>query len=117
MTYFRTQTASRDVNDLIDADRAQVSFSWYGPDSYDRPGVSVCESLEALTRYLAQSGLPIGDGEWVVVEVDGDEIDGSDPMDKDCGEILIYPTEIISVRPLDDDIFDMIGAAYDALNI
>lgn len=116
MTYFRVQTADRDVADLIDVERGQISFSWNGPESYDRPGVSVCESLDALVTYLAQSGIPIGCGEWVVVEIEGDEIPGSDPMDAEIGEILVYPTSIVSVRPLDDEIFDMIGAAYDALN-
>lgn len=114
-TYFRVQTADRDPADLIDPDHGQVSFSWYGPESYDRPGVSVCESLDALAYYLANSGIPIGAGEWVVVELDGDKIEGAKPMDAEYGEILVYPTGIVSVRPLDDEIFDMIGAAYDAM--
>lgn len=115
MTYFRAQTANRDPQDLIDADRNQISYSWYGHEGNDRPGVSVCESRDALAYYLANSGLPIGDGEWVVVELEGDVVDGAKPMDAEFGEILVWPTEIVAVTPLDDEMFDMIGAAYDAL--
>lgn len=114
-TYFRAQTADRDTADLIDPAQGQVSYSWHGPESYDRPGVSACESLDALVAYLAQSGIPIGVGEWVIVEMEADEIDGADPMDADCGEVLVYPTAIVSVRPMDDDVYALIGAAYDSI--
>jgi hypothetical protein len=115
MTFFRVQTADRDVQDLIDPARGQMSYSWFGPESYDQPGVSVCASLRGLAEYLAHSGVPYGVGDWVIVELEGEEIYGSTPMDAEYGEILVYPTEIISVRPMDEAFFAMIGEAYDAI--
>ena len=113
-TYFRIQTADRDVNDLLNPE-FQISENWNNIESYTRSGVSVCDSLENLAAYLAQSGIPFGAGEWVIVELDGDISDDT-PCDAEYGELLIHPTEIVSVRPLDDDMFDLIGAAYDAAN-
>ena len=113
--YFRIQEASRNPIDLIDPDHGQISYSWAGPESYDRPGVSVCGSFEELISYLAQTTIPFGYGEWVIVELDGDEVEDVVPMDAEVGEILVWPTEIISVRPVDDAIFELIGDAYDAL--
>jgi hypothetical protein len=110
-TYFRIQTADRDVTNLLDPE-FQVSCHWNNIESYDRVGVSVCESREALAAYLADCGIPYGDGEWVIVELRGDISD--DPYDAQCGETLIHPTEIVSVTEMDDAFFDLIGAAYDA---
>ncbi len=114
-TYFRIQTADRDVNDLL-IPANQVSYHWNNIESaeYTRTGVSVCESREALAAYLAKSGIPYGDGDWVIVELTGDLSD-DDPYDAEYGEILIHPTEIVSVTEMDDEFFDLIGAAYDAL--
>lgn len=112
MTGFRIQTADRDVAQLLATDN--ISFSWYGPEAYDRPGVSACRSLDELAFYLANSALPYGVGEWVIVEMDGYELDVTG-MDAEYGEILIQPTEIISVRPMDAEFFELIGAAYDAM--
>lgn len=116
MTFVRIQSAGRDVNDLVDPQRRQVSYHWSEDESMDRPGVSVCASVEDLVHYLAASGIPYGAGEWVVVELDGDRVVGVTPCDADAGELLIWPSEILDVRPMDDDFFDLIGAAYDAIN-
>lgn len=116
MTYYRVQSADRDPADLLDPNN-HISYHWNNLDipQYTRRGVSVCETREDLASYLAGSGIPIGDGDWVVVGVDGDESDDT-PYDAEYGEVLIHPTEIVSVEPLDDDWYEMIGAAYDAQN-
>lgn len=113
-SYFRIQTADRDPADLLVVEN-QTSFGWYAPESYDRTGVSVCDSREALAAYLAESGIPYGSGEWVVVELIGD-LSTDTPCDAEFGELLVHPTEIVSVAPMDDEFFDLIGAAYDAMN-
>lgn len=111
-TFFRVQAADRDVMNLLED--GLISFSWYGPESYDRSGVSVCASLDALAFYLAHSAIPYGLGEWVIVELEGSIIPDADPMDARYGELLVSPTAIVSVRPLDDDFFAKIGEAYDS---
>jgi len=115
-TWYRIQTADRDVTDLLDPEQ-QVSYSWTS-DEESRVGVSVCESLESLAAYLASepgSGIPFGAGEWVIVELTADRESYDTPMDAAYGEHLVHPVAITSVAPLDDAFFDMIGAAYDAL--
>lgn len=112
-TYYRVQTADRDPADLIGTHH--TSHSWYGPESYDREGVSVCASREALAYYLAHSALPIGIGEWVIVELEGDRVAGVTPMDAEVGEILVHPTEIVSVTPLDDEFYQVIGTIFDQM--
>lgn len=81
-------------------------------DGSERHGVSVCDSVEELATYLAQTGIPFEDS-WVLVEVAGPMSD-EDDEDAHLGCSLILPTEIISVSPLTDDFFEMINAAYDA---
>src|SRR4030095_3885339 len=112
-TYYRIQTADRDARDLLNP-TSQVSYHWNNIESaeYTRAGVSVCDSREALAAYLAQSGIPYGSREWVIVERRGER--GADtPYDAECGELLVHPTEIVSVTEMDDDMYDLIGAAYD----
>lgn len=109
-TYFRAQTADRDVMELLDP--AHVSYSWDSDDVYDL-GTSTCASLEDLAVYLARTGIAIGLGDWVIVEVAG--IDLGSARDAHMGEHLIAVNEIVSVRPLDDDFYALVGDAYDAL--
>lgn len=110
-TYFRIQSADRDPALLLIAEN-QVSYHWNNIDSeeYTRVGVSVCESREALAAYLAKSGIPFGDGDWVIVEVAGDLSD-DEPYDAADGELLVHPTEIVSVGEMDDDFYDLLDAA------
>lgn len=118
-TGYRIQEAMLDTADLL---RPELQFShvWEGNEDEDdartRRGISACESLEALAAYLAGagSGIPFGDGEWVIVEMHG-PVSGERPLDEEDGEFLMLPERIVSVRPLDDEFFDMVGAAYDAL--
>lgn len=108
-SYYRVQTADRDVAGLLDPEQ-QTSESWHSDAIAD--GVSVCESRATLAAYLAGdgSGIPIGDGQWVIVELTGDLLGHG----ADDGELLVRPTGILSAAPLDDDFYDLIGAAYDA---
>ena len=103
-TAFRIQSASRDVSELLDPAQ-QVSVS-YTTDT-ERAGVSGCESLESLAAYLVRAGVPF-DVHSAVVTMRG-------PLSQDLGEILIYPTEIVSVEPMTDRLADLIDAAADAL--
>lgn len=112
-SYFRVQSGDRDVTDLLNPE-FQVSSAWHR-DDLDRDGVSVCDSRETLAQYLATagSGIPYGGAGWVLVELTG-EPTYEQALDAEYGEILIRPTEILSVAPIDDELFDMIGAAFDA---
>lgn len=116
-SWYRAQSADRDPADLLNPD-LQVSYSWVpGGDADDaattRRGVSVCDSLEELAAYLAGpgEGIGYGDGDWVIVEMTGDQSD-DEPLD--AGEYLVHPDTIVSVQPMDDHFFAMISAAYDA---
>ncbi|WP_454301082.1 hypothetical protein [Salana multivorans] len=119
-TGYRIQEAILDTSDLLNPE-LQHSHVWGSGnedegDPRTRHGISACESLEALAAYLAGpgSGIPYGSGEWVIVEMAG-PVSGDNALDAEDGEFLILPERIVSVRPLDDEFFDMIGAAYDAL--
>lgn len=110
-SWYRIQSAGRNVADLLTSE--QTSEAWGGSDDDTRSGVSVCDSLESLAAYLVTAGIPFGAGEWVVVELTG-ELADDEPLD--AGEYLIVPDSIVSVRPMGDEMFDLIDAAYDALN-
>ena len=111
MTWYRIQSAERNVADLLDPAQ-QVSLS-YCTDT-ERAGVSVCDTREDLAAYIATSGIPF-DGTWVLVEVDGYY---SDDEDEDADAIgspsLVHPTSIVSVEPIADGFEDEIFAAFDA---
>ena len=72
------------------------------------------ETGEAKEVAVNPADIPFGDGEWVIVEMHG-PVSGERPLDEEDGEFLMLPERIVSVRPLDDEFFDMVGAAYDAL--
>lgn len=109
-TFWRIQSANREVADLLHTE--QTSHYW-GRADLDQTGVSVCETRDDLARYLATAGqgIPIGAGDWVLVELTGDLLDTA--IDADAGELLIQPTAIISVTPADDDFYELIGAYYE----
>ena len=109
-TAFRIQSASRDVSELLDPAQ-QVSVS-YTTDT-ERAGVSGRESLESLAAHLVRAGVPF-DVHSAVVTMRG-PLSQDTPEDADLGEILIYPTEIVSVEPMTDRLADLIDAAADAL--
>lgn len=116
-TYFRVQSGDRPAADLLTA--GQVSMAW-GRDhledrATDRSGVSVCRTREELAAYLATygAGIPYGQPGWVLVELCG-EISDDQPLDAEGGEVLVHPTEVVAVAEIDDEMFDLIGDAYDA---
>jgi hypothetical protein len=115
MSFYRIQNADRDATDLLDPEN-WVSYHWNERDEDARPGVSVCASIDDLAAYLAGAGIPIGLGDWVIVELDGDRRQDVTAYDAQFGELLINPTEILSVRPAGDEFYQLIGAAYDAAN-
>ena len=114
MTFFRVQTADRDTAELLDP-TGQYSHTW----SYGRTnvGISVCDSIEDLALYLASAignGIPVQADTWALVELAGDVIPGSKPVDPEF-ESLIIPTAIISVRPVDSAFMAMIAESAEFL--
>ena len=104
-TYFRIQDATRPVEQLL-APEYQTSLSYV--DDSERAGVSVCGSIEDLAAYLAQSGMP-WDPTFVLVEVEGYRSEDEDE-DATLGALLVHPTAIVSVRPLDDGFFALLDS-------
>lgn len=101
-TYFRVQSADRDVNELLDPEY-QFSHAWSGIGRHDRVGVSVCDSIDDLALYLASHlgcGLPVREG-WVIVELVGDPVEDARPVDPEF-ETLVRPTAIVNVTAVDE---------------
>lgn len=111
MAFYRVQTAERDVADLLTLE-GQTSTS-YNNDEDVRIGVSVCDSLEDLAAYLAQTGIPF-DETWVVVELDGYFADDEDE-DAHLGARLVLPHTILSVTPTTEQLLGLIDVACDAV--
>lgn len=109
MTWFRIQEAHRNPADLLDPEQQQ-SHAWGCDDVRD--GISVCETRDDLARYLAGTGIPIGAGEWVVVELAGDRLPVQG-LDAALGEVLIRPTAIVAVTPADDDFYALVGTYWE----
>lgn len=118
-TYFRVQSGADNPADLLVAEN-QLSRAWHEHHLDNAPttrtGVSVCATREALAGYLATygQGIPFGLPGWVLVELRGD-ISDDQPLDAEGGELLIHPTEIVNVGPIDAAFFDLIGDALDAM--
>lgn len=95
---------------LLDGPQTSMSYRDYS----ERPGKSVCLTLEDLAEYFAHVGIPIGDNP-ILVEVEGDwELDIEDE-DAEYGVRLIHPTRIVSETPLGDDFYDLVNAILDAM--
>lgn len=110
-SYYRIQTADRDVTELLDAGHQFSSALSHDP-SLTRQGVSVCDSIDDLALYLASHlGAGIGQrvrtGSWVIVEVEGEPVPGA--LDPEF-ETLVRPTAIVSVRPVGDEFLALIDA-------
>lgn len=78
-----------------------------------RHGVSVCRDEEALINYLAHTGADFTD--TVLVELEGEYAD-EEGHDAELGEILIFPSRIVSVRPADDEFIEAVAARRDELD-
>jgi hypothetical protein len=114
MTFYRVQSADRDTAELLDP-TGQFSRTWGAGRT--NVGVSVCDTLEDLAEYLASHlgcGIPVQAATWVIVELSGNVIPGSAPVDPEF-ESLIIPTEIVRVRPVDDEFMAMIAKAAEFL--
>ncbi len=112
MSFYRVQSADRDTAELLDPNY-QFSHAWSNAPSSTREGISVCDSVEDLALYFAShlaGGIPLTSDGWVIVELEGDMIPGSQPNEPEF-ESLIRPTAIVSVRPVDDEFMAMIAQA------
>lgn len=113
-TGYRIQSAAHDVADLLDPTK-QFSLNYNGQDEDTRRGISVCDTLDDLAAYIAQSGIVIDTDASVIVHIEGTPSTDT-PCDAHLGERLIHPTRIISVTDADDTgIWDLVSAAYDAI--
>lgn len=127
VTYYRVQPASRNVESLLrpgQVSRAMVGqlerlcdkCNGHGDRYHDdelvtctgckgvgriedvRAGVSVCLDLETLAAYFTSRALNVaGD---VLVELEGEESEDED-HDAADGALLIHPTRIVSVTPVE----------------
>ncbi|MEU0236745.1 hypothetical protein ABZ234_03575 [Nocardiopsis sp. NPDC006198] len=84
----------------------------YGETMVDdvRHGVSVCRDEDDLVDYLAAVGADLDN--CVLVKLSGPYSD-DDAHDEDLGEYLILPTEITSVRPVDEAFVAQVFAKID----
>jgi hypothetical protein len=63
-----------------------------------REGVSVFPAIEGLYRYMAEREPDVD--QHVIVEVEG-ELTGDRDLDADAGALLVRPTRVVAVHPLD----------------
>lgn len=113
-TGYRIQNAGHDATDLLDPEQ-QVSYHYSGDDDLTRRGVSVCDSIEALAEYIAQTGIEIDPHHSVIVKVDGYHSD-DEPVDAELGESLLIPTAVVEV--IDPDavgFYDLVSEAFDRI--
>lgn len=134
-TYYRIQPASRRVEDLLRPGHISCAMvgrlerrcdecNGYGTDMDDntctacrgkghvedvRAGVSVCADIETLAAYFTSRSLNVaGD---VLVELEGEESEDED-HDAADGALLIHPTRIVSVTPVEQSaIWEMLDVA------
>lgn len=104
MSFYRLQDADRDATELLDPAQ-QWSEQWGGFGDPKR-GVSVCGNEDQLADYFAARVECGYDADFlatlVIVELDGDLSDEADD-DHAEGALLIFPTRIVSVRPVPAD--------------
>jgi hypothetical protein len=107
MTFFRIQSATRNLADLLD-ESTWESRNWSDEWAPARHGVSVCGSIDGLITYFqAASGWV--DEDCVVVELDG-YYSHEDDEDAHAGALLVCPTRIVSVTPVSDELIARIYA-------
>ncbi len=72
-------------------------------DRTKRRGIAVFPSRAGLYRYLAERDADVGDR--VLVELEGELSEDVD-LDADAGALLVHPTRIVAVQPLDAALLD-----------
>lgn len=107
-TAYRIQSASRDVNDLLDPEQ-QFSFPMDGDDALVRHGVSGCLTLADLAAYVACYAVLTASP--VLVRIEGPLSDDV-PCDEEDGEVLLLPTSAEVVED-DDAFFDLVSDLVD----
>ena len=107
-TAYRIQSASRDVNDLLDPEQ-QFSFPMDGDDALVRHGVSGCLTLADLAAYVACYAVLTASP--VLVRIEGPLSDDV-PYDEEDGEVLLLPTSADVVED-DDAFFDLVSDLVD----
>lgn len=114
MSFYRIQDATYDPADLLDGPQTSLSYC----TGTERPGKSVCTSIEELAAYFAQAGVPMDPRTSILVELDGtwatDE-DGRIVEDEDAalGAHLVFPTRIISAGPIPAEFFAAVDAYFE----
>ena len=96
--YYRVHPKDDDPERLLDPDE-QTSEPW-GESHSQREGVSVFPDEVALYRYMVRRNAELEGS--VLVELEGTPSDDKD-FDADEGALLVHPTRIVDVRPLDYD--------------
>jgi hypothetical protein len=94
--YFRLQPEDEDPRELLHPEN-QVTEPW-GQDGPKRDGVSVFPDEDALYRYMLRRDGDLADS--VLVELEGRR-SGDEDFDAEEGALLVHPTRILEVRPLD----------------
>lgn len=109
ITAYRIQSASRDLNDLLDPEQ-QYSFPMDGDDEMVRHGVSGCATLADLAAYVACYAIEAPAP--VLVRITG-PLSEDTPCDEEDGEVLVLPT---SAEVIEDDaeFFDLVSDLVDA---
>jgi hypothetical protein len=125
MSFYRIQQANRNAVDLLNPANWE-SRQWFGEKLRDcgecqgagcdacdfdgqiediRHGVSTCASIDTLIDYLRVVGCDLDD--TVIVELAGTIADDED-HDTQFGAVLVHPTTILSITPVDDAFADAI---------
>ena len=108
ITAYRIQSASRDINDLLDPEQ-QYSFPMDEDDEMVRRGVSGCATLADLAAYIACYAIEAPAP--VLVRITG-PVSEDTPCDEEDGEVLLLPT---SAEIVEDDaaFFDLVSDLVD----
>lgn len=106
MSFFRINTEKS-----LELGTNTVSRSWVGCD--ERSGTSAMCSLDELVTYFAgdECGVSLGRGHMYgyLVEFDGELSDAAD-LDAHEGAVLVHPTRVLSVEPIEARFEELVKA-------
>lgn len=108
VTAYRIQSASRDINDLLDPEQ-QYSFPMDEDDEMVRHGVSGCATLSDLAAYIACYAIEAPAP--VLIRIIGPASEDT-PCDEEDGEVLVLPTHAEVVED-DAEFFDLVSDLVD----